>query len=43
MYRTLKGLEKIDRDDLFVWTKRTREETEKDYMQERHEKIQLLI
>ena len=43
VYRTSKGLEKFDRNDLFVWDNRTRKEIVKDYMQERHKKIQLPI
>ena len=41
MYRASKGLGKIDREDVCVGRqkyKRTREETEKDYMQERYKK-----
>ena len=46
VYRASKDLEKINRDDLFVCddrTTKTREQTEKDYMQERHKNIQLPI
>ena len=43
VYRASKGLEKIDRDDLFVWDDRTRGHENKvtnwkDYMQDRHKK-----
>ena len=46
IYRASKGLEKIDRDDLFVWNDRTTREHEKKLKRntcKRHKKIQLPI
>jgi len=41
VYRALKGVDKVDREDLFVWDqryKRSWEKVDKDHLQEGHKK-----